>query len=71
MLPQCAYAYVCILKENWPELGIVGLCRVMLGYNYYHKDLCKAKQTIHEKMGKGDEEDEEDTRLSDGEWEEK
>jgi hypothetical protein len=54
MLAQAAYAYICVLKESWPEMSIFSFLRIMLGFNYYHKDIAKNKQLIERQLGVGD-----------------
>lgn len=64
MLPQAAYAYICILKEYWPELSIWSLFKIVFSYNYYHKEIAKNKSLITEKMkGFADSEDGEEYGL--------
>lgn len=50
MLPQVAYAYVCILKETWPEINLLAFCKILLGYNYHFKDIARNKMRIQGKM---------------------
>lgn len=39
MLAQAAYAYIYILKQNWPEINILSFIKIMLSYNYHYKDI--------------------------------
>lgn len=50
MLPQVAYAYICILKENWPEVNLLSFCKILLAYNYHHKEINKNKTIIKCKL---------------------
>ena len=45
MLAQCPYAYICILKETWPEIGLFSFIRIMFEFNYCSKQLAEAKGT--------------------------
>ena len=66
MVSQCGMSYLCILKENWPELGISSFMKIILEYNINYKKIMSNKRGEFERMdiGGNDEEDEENLLTS-------
>ena len=66
MLSQCGYSYLCILKENWPELCISSFMKIVLEYNIHYQKIGENKRRYFEILGGGrnDEEDEKNLLTS-------
>ena len=63
MLSQCGFSYLCILKENWPELGISSFLKIILEYNINHKKIEENKKKLFQKAEEEKIEDNEEENL--------
>lgn len=43
MLMQNQYSLIYILKENWPEINLFSLAKILLHYNFHFKSIQKKK----------------------------